>query len=301
MLNRFFYCLKQGMVNICRNFLFSLASMATISACIFLFCLFFAIAANVQNVTHMAQSTIGITVFFDEEMSQEEIQALGEQIASWSQVKETVFLSGEEAWENFKGEYFAGMEELAEGFAQDNPLAGSSSYTVFLKDIEDQDQVVAALQALDGVRRVNYSSAAADGLSNAGKLVGILSLVMIGVLLGVAVFLISNTISVAAAFRRRENEIMRLIGATNTMIRLPFVAEGVLIGLFGALIPLGGMYFLYQKAVEYLNGHFQMITGVFAPLPIRVLFPYMAAVSMALGVGIGFFVSFFTIRKHLRV
>lgn len=300
-INTFWYCLKQGIINICRNILFSLASMATISACIFLFCLFFAIAANVRNAALTAQNTLGITVFFDDGLDDESIAALGDQIASWGEVREMIFTSAQEAWESFKEVYFQGDEELAASFEEDNPLAGSASYTIYLNDIESQSRVVSRLNAMDGVRKVNSSDTAAMGLSTAGKIVGILSLVMIAVLLAVAVFLISNTISTAAAFRRRENEIMRLIGATNFMIRAPFVVEGVLLGLLGALIPLGGMYILYGRAVSYMTSHFQIVTDVFEPLSMGILFPYMAGVAMCLGVGIGFFVSFFTIRRHLRV
>lgn len=297
----FWYCLKQGIINICRNILFSLASMATISACIFLFCLFFAIVANVQNVTQVAQSTVGISVFFDDGLPEEQITAIGDQIRSWGEVRDMEYISAEQAWENFKKDYFEGMEDLAEGFAQDNPLADSASYTIFLNDIAEQDSIVSRLELIDGVRKVNYSNSAVAGLSNTGKIVGLLSAVIIGVLLAVAVFLISNTISVAAAFRRQENEIMRLIGATNYMIRAPFVVEGVLLGLFGALIPLGGMYVLYQRAVLFIDEHYRVITGIFTPLPLSAIFPYMAGVAMALGVGIGFLVSFFTIHRHLRV
>ncbi len=300
-ISTFAYCVKQGIVNICRNILFSLASMATISACIFLFCLFFAIAANVRNAALTAQNTLGITVFFDDGLDDESIAALGDQIATWGEVREMIFTSAQEAWESFKEVYFQGDEELAASFEEDNPLAGSASYTIYLNDIESQSRVVSRLNAMDGVRKVNSSDTAAMGLSTAGKIVGILSLVMIAVLLAVAVFLISNTISTAAAFRRRENEIMRLIGATNFMIRAPFVVEGVLLGLLGALIPLGGMYILYGRAVSYMTSHFQIVTDVFVPLSMGILFPYMAGVAMCLGVGIGFFVSFFTIRRHLRV
>ena len=295
------YCLKQGIINICRNILFSLASIATIAACIFLFCLFFAIVANVKNVTEEAQSTVGITVFFDEEISSEQIASIGDQIKSWSEVKEVDFTSADEAWETFKDEYFQGMEELAEGFADDNPLASSASYTIFLNDISDQDAVVARLQAMDGVRKVNYSSSAVAGLSGTAKIVGLISALVIGVLLAVSVFLISNTVSVAAAFRRQENEIMRMIGATNFMIRAPFVVEGVILGLFGALIPLGGIYVLYERAVIFLNTRYSMLTGLFQPLAVELIFPQMATVAMILGVGVGFFVSLFTIQKHLRV
>jgi cell division transport system permease protein len=125
--------------------------------------------------------------------------------------------------------------------------------------------------------------------------------VIIGVLLAVPVFLISNTISVAAQFRRRENEIMKMIGATNFMIRLPFLVEGVVLGFVGATIPLVGIYFIYEKAVTYVNEHFLSISTLFAPIPIETIYPSMIAVAMGLGVGVGFVVSFFTIRKSLRI
>ena len=114
-ISTFWYCLKQGIINICRNILFSLASMATISACIFLFCLFFAIVANVQNVTQVAQSTVGITVFFADDLPEERILSIGDEIRSWGEVREMEYVSAEEAWESFKSEYFKGVEDLAEG------------------------------------------------------------------------------------------------------------------------------------------------------------------------------------------
>ncbi len=300
-ISTFWYCLKQGIINICRNILFSLASIATISACIFLFCLFFALIANVQNVAKTAETTVGITVFFDEDMPEEQILAAGDGIRGWEEVREARYISAAQAWENFKAEYFEGMEELAEGFADDNPLSGSASYEIFLNDIEEQDKIVERLEGMEGVRKVRYSSTAVAGLTSAGKMVGAMSAVIICVLLAVAVFLISNTISVAAAFRRRENEIMRLIGATNYMIRAPFVVEGVLLGALGAAVPLAGMYVLYQKAVIYIGEHYQMLAGMFEPIPLGDIFPYMAAAAGCLGAGIGFFVSYFTIHRHLKV
>ena len=300
-INTFWYCLKQGIINICRNILFSLASIATISACIFLFCLFFALVANINYGTRMAENTVGISVFFDESLSQEEIETIGQEIGTWREVREMRFTSAEEAWDTFKEVYFEGEEELAAGFEEDNPLAGSASYEIFLHDIGDQEEIAGRLEAMEGVRRVRYSSSLVEGFTNAGRMIGLVSAVIIAILLAVAVFLISNTISVAAAFRRRENEIMRYIGATNFMIRAPFVVEGVLLGLLGAALPLALSCFLYQKGVLYLEERFGLLSGLFEPLQLSVLFPYMAGSAMALGVGIGFFVSFFTIRRHLKV
>lgn len=244
-------------------------------------------------------------MFFEEGLTEEEILAIGDEIAARPEIQEMNYISAEQAWENFSAEYFVGMEELAEGFAEDNPLASSASYEIFLKDIAQQDMMVSYLQSLDGVRKVNYSNDLVAGFTNLNRLVGILSAVIIGLLLAVSVFLISNTIHVAAAFRKTENQIMRLIGATNFMIRAPFVVEGVVLGLAGALLPLGATYVLYGKMVEYAQQRFSGMAGgmggVLELLPLEQLFPTMAAVAMALGVGIGFFVSFFTIRKHLKV
>lgn len=300
-ISTFIYCLKQGLINIGRNLLHSLASTATISACIFLFCLFFAIIGNVRHFAMEAETTVGITVFFDESLSEDEILAIGDQIQARSEVAEMNYISAQEAWESFKTEYFGDMEELAEGFAEDNPLAGSASFEIFLKDISLQDQMVEYLNSIEGVRKVNYSNAAAAGLNSLNRIIGAVSAVIIGVLLAVAVFLISNTISVAAAFRKQENEIMKLIGATNYMIRAPFVVEGLLIGLVGAAIPLAAVFFLYRETADYVTAHYVIMTGIFTPVPIQEMMPVMTAVALALGGGIGFFGSFFTIRKHLRV
>lgn len=300
-ISTFWYCLKQGVNNICRNILFSLASIATVSACIFLFCLFFSIVINVQYVIKNTESTVGITVFFNEGLDANKIKEIGNKIKARDDVKEVTFTSAEDAWEQAKQEYFGDMQDLAEGFEEDNPLANSASYTIFLKDLVDQDQVVDWLKSIDGVRKVNYSKTAAEGMNSLSKVIGVLSMLIIGVLLAVAIFLISNTISVAAAFRKNENQIMKLIGATNYMIRAPFVVEGIIIGLVGACIPLVSIYFLYRSTVEYVVTKFSILSGLFQFLPVETIFPYMAATALALGVGIGFFVSFFTIRKHLKV
>ena len=246
---------------------------------------------------------MGITVFFDENLTEDEIKDIGAKIESdkSGMIKEIKFVSAEEAWDSFKTEYFGEDEALSEGFADDNPLAGSSSYEIRLNNITDQDGMVAYLKSIDGVRKVNYSNSAATGLASFNKILGLLFGVLIAMLLAVAVFLISNTISVAAEFRKNENRIMRLIGATNFMIRAPFVVEGTILGFVGAAIPLGVMLFVYRQTVEYVTNRFELLFGIIQFLPLGTFYPMMAAIALALGGGLGFFVSFFTIRKELRV
>ena len=271
------------------------------TACIFLFGLFYTIVTNFQSMVKDAEAGVAVTVLFDDGISQEQIDQIGQLIGAREEVDHYDYISADEAWDSFKTEYFGAEEALAEGFADDNPLAGSSSYEIRLNRIADQDGMVAYLEGLSGVRKVNYSNSAATGLESFNKILGLLFGVLIAMLLAVAVFLISNTISVAAQFRRRENMIMKMIGATNLMIRLPFLVEGVMLGLVGALIPLAGIYFIYEKAVRYVTSHFVSISTLFQPIPISTIYPQMVAVALGLGVGVGFIVSFVTIRKSLRV
>ena len=127
------YVGKQGVKNIGRNKMFSAASIATMSACIFLFGLFFSIIMNFQYIIKSAEEGVAITVFFDDDATEEEIKSIGDELRGRSDVSEVKYVSAEEAWEHFKEEYFKGNEELAEGFKDDNPLAGSDNYEVYMK------------------------------------------------------------------------------------------------------------------------------------------------------------------------
>ena len=129
-----------------------------------------------------------------------------------------------------------------------------------------------------------------------------MSIVIIGILLGVSVFLISNTVSVGISVRKEEIGIMKLIGATNLFVRLPFLMEGILIGLVGAAIPLGAWYFIYNKAIKYILEKFHMLSGFMESLlPVTQVFHTLLPVGLLLGMGIGLLGSIFTIRKHLKV
>ena len=295
------YSIGQGLKNIGRNVRLSLASVATVSACIFLFCLFFSVLSNLNLMVQNIETKVGVTVFFDENLTDEEIQSIGAKIGERSEIKSMEFTSADDAWNQFKNEYFKGREELAEGFAEDNPLAGSANYTIFLNKAGQQEALITYLENLEGVRQVNYSSKAGSTLSGISRGISIVSLVIILLLFIVSIFIVSNTVSVSAEFRKTETSIMRLIGATNSMIRAPFVIEGVVLGLIGAVIPLIIIYFLYNYAAGYLATHITVISDVLELIPIREIFPYMTAGALIIGVGMGFIASEITLRKYLKV
>ena len=171
--------------------MFSLASIATMSACIFLFGIFFAIVVNFTHNIRLAESDIPITVFFDEGVTDAQMKAVGEKIAADDRVKKVDFTSAEEAWENYKNTYFKDNPELAEGFSDDNPLAGSANYAVYLNDVSDQQDVADWISDMSGVRRVRRSEIAANMLTNFNILIGYASAGIILILLAVSVFLIA--------------------------------------------------------------------------------------------------------------
>ena len=295
------YSMKQGVKNIGRNKMFSIASIATMAACIFLFGLFFSIVINFNYIVEKAEEGVAITVFFDEEATQEQKDAIGTELENADGVLEVNYVSAEEAWENFQKDYFGDTPEAAEGFANDNPLANSDNYEVYMSEVEKQSDVVKFAESLEGVRKVNKSDVVAKTLTSVNKLVSYVSIGIIAILLVVSVFLISNTVTMGVTVRREEIAIMKYIGAKDSFVRMPFVLEGVLIGLVGAVIPLVGLYFMYSKAVSYVLERFSLLNNIVDFLPVADVYHILLPVGLALGVGIGFIGSFFTIHKHLRV
>ena len=294
------FTLKQGIVNIKRNWMFSLASILTMAACIFLVGVFYSIVNNVYKIGHKVEQEVPITVFFEEGTTQEQIDQISAQISQRPEVEKVEFTSADQAWEDFKEEYFQGSD-AAEGFRDDNPLVNSANLAVYMNQIEMQGELVSYIQGLDHVREVEQSEEAANTLGSFNRLVSYASLVIIVLLIVISVFLISNTISVGIAVRKEEIGIMKYIGATDGFVRAPFVLEGMILGLIGAAIPLTALYFLYNTAVEYVLTRFNVLTGVVEFIPVMNIYRILVPISVALGIGIGLIGSFWTTRKHLRV
>ena len=292
-----FYTIKQGFANIIRNKWFSLASIATISACLFLFGLFYSILANFQHVVKTAEEGVSVTVFFDEGISDERIQEIGDMIRKRVEVRDVKFNSAEDVWDEFKQDY---LGEYSDGFTE-NPLADSANYEIYLNDVSMQSALVTYLESIDGVRQVNRSEITANALGGINVLIGYVSIGIIIILLAVSVFLISNTVMIGISVRKEEINIMKYIGATDFFVRSPFVIEGILIGLLGSVVPLVSIYYIYTNVIVYINDRFQILSGLLNFLPVEIIYRTLLPVSVGIGVGIGFLGSIVTVRKHLKV
>lgn len=284
--------------------MFSAASIATMTACIFLFGLFFSLLINFRYIVKNAEEGVAVTVLFDDGVDQATINSIGEQIKAYKGVTKVEYVSAEEAWDEWSKQYFGDTElesGMAEGFKNDNPLANSSSYSVYVDKIEHQDALVKYIEGLDGVREVNQLKGATQTLSSFNTLLTYISVAIILILLCVAVFLISNTVAIGISIRKEEIGIMKLIGATNFFVRAPFLIEGMIIGLIGAIIPLVLLFVMYKKVIEYVLTKFSMLSSVVQFMSVTQVFEVLTPVALILGMGIGLFGSVITIRKHLRV
>lgn len=295
------YVFKTGFKNLGNKKLFSFASIGTIACSVLIFCIFFVIATNIRSLIQKVETTVGIQVFFDSNLSEDEIQELANNNFITNDVKTIRFKSSNEAWEKFKIEYFDNKEELAAAFEDDNPLSNSASYEILLNDITKQYDYVKYLYTIDGVRQVNYSNVLIDALSSLNLGISTFSIALISLLLIIAMILISNTITLASQFRKKENEIMKLIGATNFMIRVPFVIEGFFIGLFGSIIPVGLVCGFYNYLMSLLIKNAAFLKNIFTPIDLLNIALPMALIGIAGSCFVCMLVSFFTIRKHLKV
>lgn len=292
-----FYTLRQGFRNLFRNKWFTLASIATISACLFLFGLFYAIVMNFQHIVKTAEEGVSVTVFFDEGIEDTRIQQIGEMIQKRPEVSQIVFVSAEEAWATFSEQY---LGEYKDGFTE-NPLEDSANYQIYLNDVSMQQALVTYLESIEGVRLVNRSEVTATTLTGVNALVAYVSVGIIAILFAVSIFLISNTVTIGISVRKEEINIMKYIGATDFFVRSPFVVEGMLIGLIGSAIPLGIIYALYNMVIQYVTARFSMLSELLSFLTVQDIFDVLTPVSLGIGVGIGFLGSIITVRKHLRV
>ena len=294
------YGFKQGIKNIGQNRLFSLAAIGTIATCLFLLGIFYVLISNFQNMVYHAESNVGITVFFDTGISEEQIVKLQKEIEGYQNVEEVTYVSAEEAWKKFQKEMYAENGAVEDTFGDENPLKDSASLEVYLKEVSNQKKLVASIKKLEGVRKVNSSSTIAQSLTSFNALITYISFTVIILLVMVSVFLISTAVATGIRVRRDEISIMKYIGATNMFVKLPFLVEGIVIGLVGAALPLLLLWFLYERLIRFIIDHFSVLAQWLTFVPTSREFQTLIPMSLIVGVGIGFLGSAVSVRKHLK-
>ena len=294
------YGIKQGFKNIVQNKIFSLVAIGTIAICLFLLGLFYALLSNFQHMMYNVESNVGLTVFFDSGIEPEEIDSLGEQIRKLDGVETVDYISPTEAWKKFQKEMYQGKENLEDTFGDENPLQDSASFEITLTRVSKQAKVSKEIKEMKGIRKVNGSSTVAKSLSSANMLVAYVSATIIGLLLLVSVFLINNAVATGIRVRKDEISIIKMIGATDGFIRAPFLVEGLVIGLIGAIIPIIVLWVLYERVIQFVLEHFSALSQWLTFVAPSKEFATLIPMSLLVGEGIGFIGSALSVRKHLH-
>ena len=290
------YLFKEGILGLWKNRLMALASAGTIVLCLLILGMSYSIAKNIDYIMHQVETQLGISAYVNEDLEEERLKEIQKRINSIEHISEVKYVSKEEALKTFA----QGQENdvLFEQFKNDNPLP--ASFEIKVDEIENQEQVVQKLSEIPELQ-VEYFKNESKIFMNVNKSIQLVSTVIISCLVVIALLLITNTIKLTVYVRRREINIMKYLGATDAFIRLPFVVEGVLIGLIGCLIPIYAIQKGYQFLIEIMGDSLGSFMGGMQLVPSVQIMQGLIPIFMLIGIGIGMIGSIIAIRKHLKV
>ncbi len=287
--------IRDAFKSVFRNFSLSMASILCATITLLVVSLSMVIAANIENATTKLESELSIVVYLEKSATEEDANFLKSTIEKIESVDEVVYKNKDE-WKLEMSEYNSSLGNVFENY-ENNPLL--DSFVVTVKDANKLENVTEKIRELDKIESANYGEDAVNTIISTFDIVEKATIVIVIALIFVTAFLITNTIKLTIYSRRNEIEIMRLVGSSNTAIKLPFVFEGFIIGLLGSLIPVIITIYGYIIGYERLNGHIisEMIKLI---SPYNFVF-YVALVTVGLGSLIGMLGSLLAVRKYLKI
>ena len=291
------YFFKQSTRSIWRNKVMSLASIGSVMAALLVIGIFLILVLNVDYLATKLESQVEIKVHLIDGLSENIINDINKDIKEIAGVKDSVFLSKDEALKKFNEE-LGENSYLLEGLEGDNPL--SDSFIVTLEDPRLAPKATLAISAMSNIEKVVYGKEELEKLLNITYILRVGSLVIVGILFLISIFIISNTIKLTVFARRREIGIMKYIGATDWFVRGPFFFEGILLGLIGciaSIIILGaGYYFIANYIKQQMFGLL-----VISLMPFSEVIYSLIVALLVIGIIIGSLGSMISIRKFLKV
>lgn len=288
--------------SIFRNFSLSIASVMCTTITLVIVALALVFSANVNNFTKDIEKTLTILVFVDKNATEEDISTIKSSILEIKNIKsdELIYKDKETLKEETmkKNSEDAIIYTIMEGLTPETNFL-ESEFILSVKNINELEQTVSSLKTIDKVSRVRYSQDVVEKMIPVFNVVERVTWVIIIGLIIVTIFLICNTIKLTIFARRSEIEIMRLVGTSNFVIKLPFVIEGLFLGAIGSIIPIVATIWGYIFAFEKLEGHlFTNFITMLAPIPFSI---YVSGILLIIGTIVGMFGSYITVRRYLKI
>lgn len=300
MLNSFFYLVKQGFKNLWNNRLMSLASVGVLVSCMLLIGAAALLAVNVSSVVSELENQSEAIVYLDDNTTQDDQERIRKAIIATGKIATVEFIPKEQAL----SEMMSSMGDeglLFEAYQEDNNLP--DSFRITFDDVSNLESTVASIESVDGVLSVSAMTEVANVITGLKKMAYIGGVIIIGLLIAVSLMIVGNTIKITVFSRRREVNIMKYVGATNGFIRLPFIVEGMSLGVISGAISYGLIYFGYDYFTKWVLSQksewFSMlVSGI---VPFSTISSYLLIGFLGGGALIGVFGCVAFIGKHLKV
>lgn len=292
------YVIKQAFVNLWRNRTMTIASITSVTATLLILGVIFLLIVNISNLGDYASDQFDvIQVFLKDGQTNEEMRALGDEILAIDEVNHITFETKEQALEKMKSEWQEHSQVLS-GLEARNPLP--NSYIVQIDNLAYSDYIVRQVSEMEGIEEIKYYRDVIMRIESITQFIRNIGLTIIFVLLFVSTFIISNTIKLAVTSRKNEIQIMKYVGATHWFIRWPFILEGTMLGLLGALFASGLIYIGYSYTYDLLTRDFYVIIAAYI-VPVRGVMTDILEVFIPVGAGIGALGSMWGVKRYLNV
>ena len=293
-INRYF---RDARKSVMRNFSLSLASISCITITLIVVAFSAILSYNVENFAESIRKDVTVVIFLNSDTTETKRNEIEQEIRATKNVEELTFVSKEKTAESLKdNDTFKGIIETWTD--KTNPLL--DSFMLKVKNIDDIKTTVNVIKNINGVKTVNYGEDMIDQLITVFKVVEKASIFIVVALVVVTAFLIGNTIKLAIFSRKREIEIMRLVGASNVSIKVPFVIEGLFIGMLGSVIPIILSVYGYTSLYNFFKGKLfgSSLAKLVPPTPFMY---YISLVLLAIGIVVGMIGSYRAVRKYLKI
>lgn len=292
------YYFKEGFSGLLKNRLMTVASIATVVACIFIISFSYCVVSNLHYIMNQMEDKIGVLVFLEEDITSEEVETLKKEMEGIDHITEVKYISPDEALSKLQKEW--DDKGVLDGLTgENNPL--SNSFEISTDTIESQKDILKQLEGLSGVRKINHAQSETEFLIKFNRIVQIIGVFVIAVLGVISVVIIMNTIKISVYTRRNEINIMKFVGATDWFIRWPFIIEGMLIGLIGAIIPMVIAWPSYGKTINMIYEYVPVIRNMAQFKHSIDIFSVLLPLSLTFGILLGVVGSVTSIRKYLKV
>ena len=289
--------IRDALKGVFRNFSLSFASISCITITLIVVAISLILSESVDNFTKLVERDVTIVAFIDNNADDSKIEEIREEISSLNNIDEYEFRPKEQITNEMRDSSEVFDSIMKNWTDEENPI--QNTFQIKVKDINKIDNVAKKVEKIDGITLVKYGEGVVNQLISTFDFIHKICIGAVIALILVTAFLISNTIKITISSRQREIGIMRLIGASNLNIRIPFIIEGLILGLLGSIIPVGLTIYGYNTLYNHFHGQlFSPFIKLIEPVPFVY---YASLILIGIGILVGMFGSWRAVRKHLKI